>query len=161
MDQIPGEWSRDFADIRVVSKFAADSNDDLFEGQYKESSIFVETEGRDCVLHTYDARYNSKGQRIYLQTGYKLQMSAETDRSHKGCFGAGQALQEVIKSYPRANIQSNSHIVLHDKPQCLWHYRRELQAYATTNGPQTPELKAHLWFLIRYTSFTLQKECIS
>lgn len=182
MDKILGDWSRDFADIRVISEFAADSNDDLFEGQYKAVSIFDVTEGRDCVVHAYDARYNPKAERIYLQTGYKLQMSAETNRSHKAAlvlvrlFNPDKALrgmsleirspyirtalQEVIKSYPGTNIQSNSHIVLHDEPQRLWHYRRELQAYATTNGAQNRELKAHLWFLIRDTSFALQKECI-
>src|ERR1700753_3683867 len=100
-----------FEEVEEIESFA---NEPLISG-----------EGRVCDLHTYDARTNSKGHIVYLQTGWQYQDEPEADKTHHIAlvltrFWEGKelertelqvrspyikrAMREVIKSYPGVNI---------------------------------------------------------
>ncbi|KAF2193260.1 P-loop containing nucleoside triphosphate hydrolase protein [Zopfia rhizophila CBS 207.26] len=136
-----------------------------------------DTEGLTCELKTYEARYNSQGERVNLQVGARRQLEKKADRDHDSAliltryYGRDKelegtlleirspylktALREVIKDYPGVNLYSGR-IVLRELPKCLFHYRKELQSYGATL--HDPEAVRHVLFGLRYMYKTLHRE---
>ncbi|KAK1835761.1 hypothetical protein QBC39DRAFT_339548 [Podospora conica] len=136
--------------------------------------------GVDSELHIYDIRQGPNGERVTLRTGTRTDISAPYDRSSRACLvlrrfyrpGADRgldcvelciqsphlkrALQVVIGSYPGVTLQTSGYIIIQEPPMCLFHYRRELEAYAKESP--LPIMKSHLKLLLGYMEKTLERE---
>ena len=138
-------------------------------------------EGAKCELRTYESRYNTRGELILLQSGCRTELGAETDSSCEAALVLTRfydiskellstrldiqsphiktAMREVVRSYPEVNINSSGHILIFDKPRCLFHYRSELEAYASMLQDQIAQ--DHVAFCLRYMKNSLRREMIS
>lgn len=146
-----------------------------------ESSTESEGQGEACVLHTYDSRTDSRGESLLLRTGSKSEIQPEKERSHEAAliltrrFTASQklqgtelevksrhikaALRKVVRSYPGININGDGRVIIFNEPQCLFHYREELQAYAEAS--QNPQVKSHITFCLQYMARALRREIVA
>ena len=136
--------------------------------------------GLRCEVKTYEARYNSKGERLTLQVGTKRDLKEQKDRDHDSALvltrfydrdkeleyteleirspHINAAIREVINEYPGINLHARK-IVIRDLPKCFFHYRNELQAYGTTlDDPITVQ---HIVFALQYMIQVLQRELVS
>jgi hypothetical protein len=145
-------------------------------------SLEQEDEGQSglvCELQTFDARYNSRGERVVLDIGYKkdFQVEPPKQKGHKSALVLTRffdkckeieyteleirspyvkaALKAVVPEFRDINLQTRK-IILRDQLQCLFHHRQELQAYGATL--QDPEAVHHLLFVLRYMYKMLQDE---
>ena len=167
----------------VTTEFDTENDGDVFECLEKGTLAPDEPTSTLCELHTYDSRYNTKGERVYLQSGRKRDWHPDPPQRNEAALvlvrhynaekildettleirspHVKDALKEVIVSYPGINLHSSSHITLNNEPQCLFHYRKELQAYAVAKGVDQPEAKNHVLFCLRYAYTTLKRQCWS
>lgn len=137
-------------------------------------------EGLICEVKTYEARYNSQGQRLPLQVSAKKSLSARAERNLTSAlyvtryYTMGKeldytelviqsphitkAMREVIKTYPGVNIHAGR-IILRDLPKCIFHYRQELQTYG--ESLLDPTASQHVAFILQYMYQTLRREIFS
>jgi len=155
----------------------------LDEIQHEEQLAAVrqggcEDEGEDAELHVYEVRQDVNGERVSLRTGTRSEMSVLHDRSYRACMvlfryylqnrdlnfvelriqspHIKKALQEVIGAYPGITLHTAGNITIREPPMCLFHYRRELEAYAGESD--LPAMKRHLKLLLGYMEKTLERE---
>jgi len=155
----------------------------LDEIQHEEQLAAVgqggcEDEGEDAELHVYEVRQDVNGERVSLRTGTRSEMSVLRDRSYRACMvlfryylqnrdlnfvelriqspHLKKALQEVIGAYPGITLHTAGKITIREPPMCLFHYRRELEAYAGESD--LPAMKRHLKLLLGYMEKTLERE---
>jgi hypothetical protein len=121
-----------------------------------------------CEIRTYEARYNTKGERISLQVGtYREDRDKDRDRDiafvltrlydkHRELEDTKleirspfvkTALQEVIVRYPGIDFFAKVVTIL-GSPRCLFHYRQELQEYA--RKLVDVEAAKHVLFLLEH-----------
>ena len=125
--------------------------------------------GLKCEIHTYDVRYNSKGEKIKLYAGERDALKPPRAPSHDSALVLTRfydkdrqlertelevrspyikkALQDVIKTYPGLNFHSKE-VMINDIPKCLFHYRNELGLYRI--GLIDVNAGEHLDFLLQY-----------
>jgi hypothetical protein len=136
--------------------------------------------GKLCELHSYDSRFNSKGEPVVLRTGSNYGYKIDEEQSPEAaivqiryvshgkvtltCLKINspyiqRALREVIGSYPSVNLDSHYEILLHGQPQCLFHYRRELEQYAA--AADDTSMKEHVTFCLKYMNKALSKEILA
>lgn len=173
--------------IKKYSTMADDETDILegFDTPFNPNKPGYEEEddgdcGLQCELKTFDARYNSKGERIILNVGSKKILDPPKAKGHESALVLTRfydkekeleyteleirspyvkaALKEVVPEYHDLNLRTKR-VILRDHPKCLFHYREELQAYGCTL--QNPEAVKHLVFALRYMYKTLQSEIYS
>jgi hypothetical protein len=155
-------------------------NVDLFAFTGAEIDDTVDPPGLKCELTTYDARYNSKGERIRLAAGKKKEVAAKRPRDHDSALVLTRyydhdkvldytileirsphlkaALRKVIPLYPGVNLHAKK-VTIRDIPKCLFHYRQELGLYGGSLKDQ--EAVKHLLFALRYMYDTLRDEVSS
>lgn len=165
-----------------VNIFEEFEQEDLFAGAIITSlpdtgSVrHVIATGLICELKTYEVRYNSRGQRLTILIGahsWSMRNDLDLDNDSALIFTKFytkeqdlertelliqspylvSALQEVIIEYPGVNIQSRA-IVMRDLPECIFHYRTELQRYGTLLVDLAP--RRHLGLLFQH-SFNVLK----
>ena len=133
--------------------------------------------GTLCELHSYDSRENSKGEEVLLRTGTRYELDDENEKSPQAAlvftrfFVEGKldstrldiksphikkAFRDVVPSYPGISIDSDADICIYDKPESLFHYRRELEEYAQSSSDDT--MKKHIAFCLQYMKKALRKE---
>jgi hypothetical protein len=139
-----------------------------------------DTVGLTCELKTFEGRYNSKGERVVLDVGSRWRLEPPRDRANDSALVLTRfydkekeleyteleirspyiktALMEVVPEYRHINLRTTK-IVLRDHPTCLFHYRKELQAYGSTLQDQ--EAVKHLVFALSYMYKSLQSEIYS
>lgn len=137
-----------------------------------------EGEGEDSELHVYEVRQDRNGERVSLRTGTRSEMGVLRDRSYRACLVLlrryrqnrdldftelriqspylKKVLQDVIGAYPGVTLHTSGHIFIREPPMCLFHYRRELEAY--TRASSLPIVKRHLNLLLGYVEKTLEQE---
>jgi hypothetical protein len=144
--------------------------DDPFAyAQQATESLDLET-GLTCELKAYENRYNARGEIETLQVGKQRRRAALGKNSslraavvltrHYNDLDKldytelriqsphiKKALREVIATYPGLKLQAPM-IVLRDTPKCLFHYRREIAAYARTL--EDPVAREHIQFIQDY-----------
>ena len=162
-----------------LSEAAAKADAALFAGL--EESDPYKDEGQKCELHTYERRFNTRGEPILLQSGCKTELGGETESSVEAALVLTRfynisrelettqldirsphikaALREVVGSYPEVNIQSSGPISIFGEPQCLFHYRSELEARASMLQDQIA--KDHVTFCLRYLAKFLRRDILS
>jgi hypothetical protein len=134
--------------------------------------------GPVCELKKFDSRYNSEGNRILLQVGARDEDdSDDEERAHDAALvltryfdkkrelnytelevrspHIKKGLQRTIAEYPGIYFQSRF-IVIRDQPKCIFHYRKELDAYIRTL--QDPVAVRHLVFALRYMQHALRPQ---
>jgi len=138
-------------------------------------------EGKKCEIHMYERRFNSRGEPIFLQSGSRSELGFFVTRSIEAALvltkyysiknelditqleikspHIREALKKVVQSYPGVNINSSGPILIPGDPMCLFHYRDELQNYASK--VQNIEAKEHVIFLLQYMTKALRKEIVS
>ena len=158
---------------------AAKADAALFAGL--EESDQYEDEGRKCELHTYERRFNTRGEPVLLQSGCKYNLGGEAESSVEAALVLTRfynnsrelettqldiksphikaALRDVVRSYPEVNIKSSGPISIFGEPQCLFHYRNELEAHASMLQDQ--EAKDHVTFCLQYMAKLLRREILS
>ncbi|KAI9851898.1 MAG: hypothetical protein M1824_002448 [Vezdaea acicularis] len=136
--------------------------------------------GLECELKTFEARYNSKQERVILNVGSRKVLNPPQDRAHKSALVLTRfydkkkeleyteleirspyvktALKEIVPEYRELNLRTEK-IILRDHPKCLFHYRKELQTYGSTL--QDPDAVKHLVFALKYMYKVLQSEIYS
>ncbi|OJD32290.1 atpase aaa+ type core [Diplodia corticola] len=136
--------------------------------------------GIDCEIKTYDGRYNSKGERVFLQVGKKSELLEDKDSDFnsalvlKRIFNHAmemkhtelyiqsphmkKALRETIQRYPGVDLHAPSIIIINE-PRCIFHYRKELEAYRKTL--QDEDEQEHVRFLLQYTFRALHRAITS
>ncbi|OCL02005.1 P-loop containing nucleoside triphosphate hydrolase protein [Glonium stellatum] len=155
-----------------------------FESVFNQSKFGQEEDDDDCGLQcqisTFDARYNSKGERVILNVGLKKSLDPPKAKGHESALVLTRfydkdkeleyteleirspyvkaALKEVVPEYHDLNVRTKR-VILRDHPKCLFHYREELQAYGCTL--ENPEAVKHLVFAMRYMYKILQSEIYS
>jgi hypothetical protein len=152
--------------------------DNLFNSANAEQEDAVG--GLRCELKTFEARYNSRGERVVLGVGSRKTLDLPRGRAHDSALVLTKfydrekgleyteleirsphikaALKEKVPEYHKLNVRAKN-IVIRDHPKCLFHYRLELQEYGKTL--QDPEAANHLLFALRYMYKTLQSEIYS
>jgi hypothetical protein len=152
--------------------------DNLFNSANAEQEDTVG--GLRCELKTFEARYNSKRERVVLNVGSRKALDLPRDRAHDSALVLTKfydrekeleyteleirsphvkaALKEKVPEYHELNLRTKN-IVLRDHPKCLFHYRLELQEYGKTL--QDPDAVKHLLFALKYMYRTLQSEIYS
>lgn len=171
---------RDDVEPIVTTDFPLSVDEDILE-PLDEVASFPDAQGKICEMHTYEARFNSKGERMYLQTGRKVEFEPESSRSDSVAmvlvreFDSKKALQgtvleirsphvkaalkSIIKSYPGINFDTSTFVTLRDEPQCLFHYRKELLAHAKAMKQNHLEARNHVIFCVKYALYALRKGC--
>lgn len=138
-----------------------------------------ENDGQECILISYDAFYNSKGERYVLETGTRTRddFGLSKNRDERAAmvrtrfFDSSKilerseleirsphiknALKKVIGAYPGTNIGSVGSVRTKGVPQFLFHYRQELSEFALTSNP---DARVHIEFAIQYMRRLLQSE---
>lgn len=138
----------------------------------------ADTEGRDCELHVYEKRIDSRGDDITLRVGAKADYERVVDKSHTAALVLfrhytrnreltkttlevrspyiKEAFQAVIKSYPGIKISASGRIVIQGDPRVLFHFQQEIKQYAEESCD--PEVSRHLRLCLQYMSRTLATE---
>lgn len=151
------------------------TEDFQFNGLYATEDNTI---GQDCELHIYENRYNTRGEKTTLRVDIQSGIEPQRNRSHSAAFvltrdynaakrlentafeirspHVCKALRDVIKYYPGVNINSTGLITLYNQPRCLFHYRDQLVAYATSS--RDSQMERHLNFCLMYIEETLQRE---
>ena len=133
--------------------------------------------GLKCELKTFEARYNSKGEKVLLSVGSKKKFDApdhvaldsalvltkfynkekELDYTELEIRSPHlkKAFKEVVPEYKDLNVQIKS-IILRDGVRYLFYYRTELQEYGRKLGGHTAT--EHLMFALDYMYGTLESE---
>lgn len=134
--------------------------------------------GLVCELRKFDCRYNSEGDRILLQVGTRDEDDwNDEERAHDAALVLTRyfddereldrtelevrspyikkGLQRTIAEYPGIDFQSRF-VVIRDQPKCIFHYRKELDAYIRTL--QDPVAVRHLVFALRYMQHALRPQ---
>lgn len=134
-------------------------------------------DGEDCELHIYESRYDTRGEEVLLRVGTKSKISLEKNRSpraglvltrHYFRFRKGfhttlkvqskhiiKALKDVIGSYPGENFFAST-VYLSTPPKCLFHYQKELLAYADACGDT--KVRDHVSLCLKYMEKTMPEE---
>ena len=137
-----------------------------------------DSEGQACEIHMYQVRYDSRGERVCLQTGSRTELVWEKEPSHEAALVVTRfysplkelqitrlaiqspyiktALRDVVGSYPGTDINSNGPIYLFDEPRCLFHYHDELEAYAI--AAKEENARRHVNFCLQYMAKILRAE---
>ncbi|KAJ0122497.1 hypothetical protein J7T55_003010 [Diaporthe amygdali] len=148
--------------------------------QMSEVSRVVEDEdedGEDCEFHIYESKYDTRGEQILLRVGAKSQFNVEKNRSHRACLVLTRyyfrqsrgfysnlkvqskhiikALKDVIGSYPGEDFDTAT-VIISVPPKCLFHYRRELKAYAEKSDDT--KIKDHVSLCLKYVEKTMAEE---
>ncbi|KAL1604847.1 hypothetical protein SLS60_004387 [Paraconiothyrium brasiliense] len=150
-------------------------------GDLDKTAESEESLGEICELHVYETRFNSKGEEVVLQVGVIEGLDIEEIRSPDAALVlmryyddtkalAGTALEirspymrkamaETIKDYPGVDTQTAGILKISGKSHCIFHYRKELYAYAQASDDE--DVKEHVTYLIRYMEQALRKEIAS
>ncbi|EPE28706.1 P-loop containing nucleoside triphosphate hydrolase [Glarea lozoyensis ATCC 20868] len=134
--------------------------------------------GHNCEIHMYECRYNSRGERVFLQSGCRSELDEEPEDSIDAALVLTRyysedkkldettldirspyikaALEQVIGSYPGVNIHTDGPILINDDPWCLFHYRNELRGYAAKL--RNKKAKEHIHFVLQYMAKVLRRE---
>ena len=161
------------------SKAAAKADAALLAG-LDESDTYKD-EGQKCELHTYERRFNTRGEAILLQSGCKTELGGVMESSIEAALVLTRfydisrklettqlkikspyikaALREVVRSYPEVNINSSGDISIFGEPRCLFHYHSELEAHASML--QDHIAKDHVTFCLQYMAKSLRREILS
>ena len=146
-------------------------------GQPKEDDP---TDELRCELKTFDSRYNSNGVRVVLDAGsrtdteppgikysgasksafvltrfFDTQKQLQSTELEIRSLHAKAALKAVVPEYRDLNIRTKS-IVISGQLRCLFHYRKEIQVYGSTQVD--PIAITHLTFILEYMYESLEKE---
>ncbi|RDW80898.1 hypothetical protein BP5796_05596 [Coleophoma crateriformis] len=138
-------------------------------------------EGKKCEIHMYERRFNSRGEAILLQSGSRSEFSWITESSVEAALVLTRyysitkalestqlevrspyiraALKDVVRSYPGVNVNSSGPILIPGDPKCLFHYRDELNTYASNTKDK--KAKEHVKFLLQYMAKVLNREIVS
>jgi hypothetical protein len=138
----------------------------------------IEGQGESCEIRSFDSLLDATGRRLVLQTEKKSDFLLGQNREEPAALVLTQifdpskklsgtileirsryikeALQAVIKTYPRLNIDSGGHIIMYDEPRCLFHYREELEQFATNSDDLNAQ--HHISFCLQYMATTLQAD---
>ncbi|KAF5699493.1 P-loop containing protein [Fusarium mundagurra] len=131
--------------------------------------------GRDCELHVYEKRFDTRGEEVTLRVGVKQHFEPMKDKSHAAAlvlirsYGSSKeliytrleirsphlrkALRKVVKSYPGVLFDTADKILLGDNEiWCLFHYREELDAKSNAGL----EFK-NLWMVFKPGSLLYQR----
>ena len=117
----------------------------------------TDVRGLKCELKSYDARYNSQGEFVVLDSGTRHELNPPEVNEEsalvltkfytkRGDLDATEllvrsphltlALRTVIFDYPGINLDARE-IAIRGLPECLFHYRVELASYGHTLRDQT------------------------
>lgn len=161
-----------------------ETNNYLFNDHFNfakpETEEVEDDAGLKCELRTYEARYNSKGERLILDVGKSKALDPPRAKHHESALvliryydkwkelefteleirspHIKAALRKVISKYPGVNLQARD-LVIRDAQKCLFHYRKELQAYGSTLD--NADAMQHLLFALDYMYKALQNELYS
>lgn len=133
--------------------------------------------GVDCELKRFDSVYNSRGDEMILEAGSRRNITVNYERAFSSALVLTKywnedksirrkeleiksphmkaALKAVVPFYKdfRAHLK---HIVIRDDPQCLFHFRDELQSYGESLQDQTAA--RHILFLLKYMWWDLSTQ---
>jgi hypothetical protein len=159
-----------------LSPQVPDPNQDRFASfDLPLENIDDNSAGLKCELKTYEARYNARGERLALQVNTRRAIEEPKGRDHDSGFlvtrfydkdkalegtelevqspHAKNALKSVVGKYPGVNFHSKR-VVIRDLPKCIFHYRKELEAYKETLN--NSDAADHVLFLLEYMYRSLQ-----
>ena len=141
----------------------------------QEGEPHRETSGIKCEIQEHEARYNLKGERIEkVVEGEKVEVDTKEGmeyamRSYKYYSKEGglessmveilsphiiKALQTVIKEYPAVSL-GGDRIIIQGEVKCIFHYRKELAAYADDLGDQVA--RSHVLLALRFMERELRQ----
>lgn len=136
--------------------------------------------GTVCEIKTYEARYNSRGERKLLDVGARKVGNIE-DKDHESAivatryYGYDQtleyttyevrsphiqaALRKVIPDeYPGIDLNAKR-IITRELPKCLFHFQRELRTYG--DAVDDEDAQEHVAFALEYMLQALGKDLMS
>ncbi|KAK8131641.1 ATPase family AAA domain-containing protein 3B [Apiospora sp. TS-2023a] len=138
------------------------------------------SDGEDCELHIYEARFDTRGERVVLRAGTKHDLSSPVKKkSYRASLVITRhysrenprkvrhteleiqskhiiiALRKVIGTYDGVDFTSKSVSIL-EPPRCLFHHRDELRQYAKASDNK--ELKKHMHLFLQYADKALSQE---
>ncbi|KAM0277129.1 hypothetical protein ACHAO9_012639 [Fusarium lateritium] len=139
----------------------------------------IDDSGRDCELHVYEKRFDTRGEEVTLRVGVKQHFEPLKDKSHAAALvlirsydtskelistrleirspHLRKALQKVIKSYPGVLFDTPDKIILDDdEVWCIFYYRVELDTYASSSND--PQLREHMTLCLQYMGRKFQSE---
>jgi len=140
-----------------------------------------EQQGQNCEIHMYERRFNTRGESIILQSGSRSDLAWAVESSIEAALVVTrfynykkelestqleikspyirEAMKTVIGSYPGININSGGPILVPGDPMCLFHYRNELNSYASKC--RNKKAREHILFCLKYMSKVLNREIMS
>ncbi|KAK8084452.1 AAA family ATPase [Apiospora hydei] len=145
-----------------------------------ESEDDYGSDGDECELHIYEARFDTRGERVVLRAGTKRYLGTPAKKkSHRASLVVTRhysrwnpqkvhytelevqskhiivALRKVIGTYQGIDFTSKT-VSIMEPPRCLFHYRDKLRQHAEASGDQ--ELKEHMHLILQYTERVLSQE---
>ena len=143
----------------------------------------TEVPGLNCEVKVYEARFNSKGERVPLQVGVERAVKPPIDKDHNSALvltrfykkdlevesidyteleikspHIKKALREVIGEYPGVDLNANR-VVIKNLPKCFFHYHHELTAYGSSLDDAVAT--QHLIFALEYMFRTLRDQLVN
>jgi hypothetical protein len=135
--------------------------------------------GLKCELKHIDSVFDSKGKRIRIRGGSRLNLDRDhgTDRYQSALVRTtiwdkdGEengveleirsphmkaALKAIVPQFENASIHAK-HLTLQNEPMCLFHFRNELFIYGS-NLPANSDAQQHISFLLEYMNQELSQE---
>lgn len=162
----------------IMSREQQNVNDPFWSVAEDAEIVENNIEGLKCEIKTIEARYDSKGKRVFLHAGVRYFLDDDTvnkeldsalvltkfyDESASLEYTEmvirspyiKAALQKVVPSYPGVNLQSRE-LEIRDCWKLLFHYHSELQEYRK----ELVDLVAsqHISLLLQYLQKTLERE---
>ncbi|KPM45574.1 hypothetical protein AK830_g908 [Neonectria ditissima] len=138
----------------------------------------VDSEGEDCELQKYDLRFDARGESAMLRVGTTSEFVIPRAEGHRAALllirsynpdrklqathlvvrsrHIKKALREVIGTYPGLNLNSLGDVTILAPPMCLFHYRAELEAYATESDSAV--VRDHVNLCLGYMKGALKLE---
>ena len=169
------------ATIAQTQRFEAAVEEDFGDAFSALDGDRYKHQGEKCEIHLYERRFNTRGEPITLQSGSRSDLVWPVESSieaalvvtrfynHRKELESTQleikspyireAMKTVIGSYPGVNINSGGPILVPGDPRCLFHYRNELNSYASKC--QNKKAREHILFCLKYLSKVLNEEIMS
>ncbi len=152
---------------------------DAFDTFGQETDDLEQPAGLNCEIKTYESRYDSRDRRIVLEVGTRS-VDVHNNKDHDTAFVltriydkyrelentqleirspfVKKALQEVVVRYPGIDFHAKIVVIL-GPPRCIFHYRKELQAYGASLRDETAA--KHLSFLLEHMYKIFETEILT
>ncbi|KFA52562.1 hypothetical protein S40293_07636 [Stachybotrys chartarum IBT 40293] len=113
--------------------------------------------GRDCELHIYERRYDTRGEAVMLRIGATSKVRLPQNKSHRAALVLKRlikkVLHEIIGNHADVRFDTESPTTIDEPAECLFHHRKKIMSY--TDNSDDSLIRDHLRLLLQYMEKSL------